>query len=643
VRRCLERDARNRLRDIGEARIALQACLSDSAEKPAVEEGVAGRKRTTGPIWTLAAALALCAAVAVWTLWPKAAPPAQATRFSVPLPENAIVDFFSVSPDGRKLLIDGSDAQGRALWIRDLDALDWKRLESTRNARRRPLWSPDGRFMAFAQGDDLKKMDLSGGPPQFLSTIAGGGSSGTWNRDGTILVGGGFGGHLYRIPETGGPASEVTSVETARGETGHDAPRFLPDGKHFVYFIRGSPEVQGIYVGSLEAKPADQPRKRIVPTQSAASYADGYLFFMRGDTLMVQPFDAGRLELKNEPRALAEHVDLRSPSTGIFAVSPATLAYHEADEPNPFQFTWFDRQGKISGASGQVGSGTGLALSPDGTRAAFCDSISTHPGDLWTLDLARGTRTRLTDNEDSSVRPAVWSSDGRRVIFAAGRRFTDTIYEKASSGAGEGKELLRKANENLVPTSLSGDGRFLLYHVTNATPTDDLWVLPLMGDHKPIPLLATRFNERSGAFSPNTRWIAYKSDETGRWEIYVRPFLGAGPSGAPELGEGKWQISKDGAANIGSDLAGGFPRWRADGREILFGGPGGAVMAVEVTTNGGNFQPGVPKKLFTLPPNAGPWDITPDGKKLLAPVSLAAQPSRKPVTVVLNWRAELNR
>ena len=222
------------------------------------------------------------------------------------------------------------------------------------------------------------------------------------------------------------------------------------------------------------------------------------------------------------------------------------------------------------------------------------------------------------------------------------------IYEKASSGAGDEKELFRDVKQNMVPTSWSRDGRFLLYHTTTGTgtttPTDDLWVLPLEGDRKSVQLLATKFNERSASFSPDGRWIAYKSDETGRWEIYVRPFVASGPSGAPSLGEGKWPISKDGAAHVPTDPAAGFPHWRVDGKEILFGGPNGAVMAVDVNTSGGAYQPfGVPKKLFTMQPNVGAWTVTRDGKKFLAPVAQATDGSPTPITVILNWRAELNR
>jgi Tol biopolymer transport system component len=363
---------------------------------------------------------------------------------------------------------------------------------------------------------------------------------------------------------------------------------------------------------------------------------------MRDNTLMAQAFDPRAMELQGEPVSVAENVDIFR-NSGVFSVSlNGVLAYHSVNRSGGSQLTWFDRQGRVSGVFGDRSSDTGLVLSPDGTRAAVRDSNAYSSGDLWIFDVQRGMRTRLTSPQ-GIIRPAVWSADGAHVIFAAGGRISNVIYEKASSGAGDEKELFTDAKQNMVPTSWSRDGRFLLYHTNGTTTTDDLWVLPLEGDRKPVQLLATKFNERSGSFSPDGRWIAYKSDETGRWEIYVRPFVASGPSGAPSLGEGKWQISKDGAAHLQTDLAVGFPRWRADGKEILFGGPKGAVMAVDVNTSGGTFQPLVPKQLFTMPPKAGAWTVTPDGKKFLTPVAPATDGSPTPITVVLNWRAELNR
>jgi eukaryotic-like serine/threonine-protein kinase len=641
VRRCLERDARSRLRDIGEARITLQACLAGSTEPTAAERAAAGAKRS-GLIWTLAAGLALCAAIAGWALWPKPAPPVHAMRLEIPLPEGvSSVLYAPLSPDGRKLLINTLGAQG--LFVRDLDALEWRHLPDTSGAAA-PFWSPDSKFVAFGIGNQLKKIDISGGPPQILCTVQNSVASGVWNREGKIVFGSAGKGPLYMVSDAGGTPSEVTAVDSERGETFHTSLSLLPDGKRFLYFRQGPAGVGGVYAGSIGGKPGEQSRRRILSSRFGAAYADGNLFFTRGDALMAQPFDSGRLELKGEPVLVADNVDSLGVD-GIFSVSSGGILAYRGLGPAPrhFQFTWFDRQGKSGDAFGEPISGWGLALSPDGGRAAFRDSDSLHPGDLWTIDFARGIRTRLTFRQSFS-RPVVWSSDGTRVIFTAGTNsITDAFYEKASSGAGDEKELFSQAGQNIVPTSWSRDGRFLLYHTTGTTPSDDVWVLPMEGDRKPVPLLVEKFNERVGSFSPDGRWIAYKSDETGRWEIYVRQFVAAGPSGALSLGGGKWQISRDGAAHDARDVRVGFPRWRADGKEILFGGPNGAVMSVEVDTNGGNFQPGVAKRLFTLPPGAGGWDVTPDGKKILAPVAQTAQASPTPITVVLNWRAELSR
>jgi hypothetical protein len=211
----------------------------------------------------------------------------------------------------------------------------------------------------------------------------------------------------------------------------------------------------------------------------------------------------------------------------------------------------------------------------------------------------------------------------------------DTIYEKASSGAGDEKELLKKPGEVKIPASWSRDGRFLLYYTLQSPKTlQDLWVLPLEGDRKPALLLGTEFQEREGSFSPDMRWIAYTSNESGRTEVYVRPFLASGSSGAPSLGEGKWQVSKDG---------GTLAKWRADGKELIFRAPNGSPMAVDVTATGAAFQAGVPKQLFALPPNVGDWDVAADGKRFLAAVPPVQQTTQTPITIVLNWEAGLKR
>jgi eukaryotic-like serine/threonine-protein kinase len=280
-----------------------------------------------------------------------------------------------------------------------------------------------------------------------------------------------------------------------------------------------------------------------------------YLFFRRENTLMAQPFDASRLQLRGEPVPLAENVATFGTS-GYFSVSPSgALAWRT--RPNAsYQLTWFDRQGKILSGFGQPGTDQEIVLSPDGTRGAVRDAVMNAAGDLWTLDFARGVRTRFTFRK-SPGSWAVWSPDGSRIAFAAGYQL-DTLYEKAFSGAGDEKELLKEPGKIHIPTSWSRDGRFLLYYVANTPKTGfDLWLLPLQGDRKPVLLLGTQFSESNATFSPDMRWIAYASNESGRSEVYVRPFLASGPSGAPSFGEGKWQLSRD-----GGDYN---PKWSADG------------------------------------------------------------------------------
>lgn len=415
------------------------------------------------------------------------------------------------------------------------------------------------------------------------------------------------------ISQAGGTPTAITAVDISRGELFHAQPSFLPDGTHFLYFRSGTPEVEGVYAGSLDSSPGEQSEARILTGSFAASYANGYFFFLRENTLMAQPFDAGRLRLRAEPIPMAAGVATTWYNVGIFSISPSgTLAYRARPRTGRVQLTWLDRQGKTLGTFGQSGADWGLSLSPDGTRGLVIDSPN-GPGDLWTLDFARGLHTRLTFGARTHLTfgpPGVWSPDGSRLAFAAGP-LLDEIYEKASSGAGEEKELFRVPNRTQFPTSWSRDGRFLLYVTLDRPKTgDDVWVLPHQGDRKPTLLLGTVYNEWAATFSPDMRWIAYNSNETGRAEVFVCPFLAVGPSGAPSLGEGKWQVSEDG---------GRFPKWRADGKEIFFENypVGTGKMAVEVTTSGGAFEYGTPHPLFQDPgqlPNF--WDVAPGRETL---------------------------
>jgi len=638
VRRCLEKKPADRWSSALDLKRTMELIDLDA---PPVTTSSASvpipvQKQTNGWRWLWpiigAAMLVAIAAVAVWVLWLKPASPARATRFQVTLPEDVdFSEYVSVSPDGHKLVFNATGAQS-GLWIHDLDTLEWRRLEGTEGARA-PFWSPDSRFLGFGLGNDLKKIEVAGGPPQTLCTIQQPVGTGTWSQGGTILFGPyRVNGPIRRVSSAGGVPAAVT--ELAGDVRFHYLPNFLPDGRHFLYLREGTADVDGIYAGSLDAKPAEQSNERILATRYGVTYLDGNLFFMRDGTLMTQPFDTGKLQLTGEPVPVVEHVGTVG-ATGIFSVSRSgALAYRSgASNGGATQATWFDRQGKPTGTFGQPGPDGGLKLSPDATRAAGRDQPQDANGDIWLLDFSRGVRTRFTFHQSTGSSP-VWSSDGSRIIFAAGN-LLDTIYEKSATGAGEERALLKTASETMLPTSWSRDGRFLLYAGAEAKTGDDLWALPLESNSKPAHLLSTPFNELYGSFSPDGRWIAYISNESGRNEIYVRPFVGSGSS-APTLGEGKWQLSRDGAF-------GAIPKWTKDGKEIIFMGVGRAMMAVDVNGRGAAFQMGTPKQLFTALPNSG-WDVTGDGQRFLMTVEPGqGQNTQTPITVVLNWQADLKK
>jgi eukaryotic-like serine/threonine-protein kinase len=630
---CLDKDPDKRWQSARDVKHALEWI---AAEAPST--AIAARStRQVRPWQGLAALFALIAlGLAVWMVWSKTQPSAQVSRFQAVLPENVTFqEYLSASPDGRKLVFTASGKDG--LWIRDFNSLDWRRLPGTEGARS-PFWSPDSRYVAFAVENQLKKIEVAGGPPQTLCTVSVSVGPGDWNRDGVIVFGSGginAGGPLWKVSQAGGAAAAISAVDTAKGEFYHWAPFFLPDGKHYIYSIRSSAAgVEGTYAGSLDVKPGDQSRERILATRSPASYANSYLFFWRQGTLMAQAFDAGRLHLNGEPVPVAENVDISWFYLGTFSVSPGgVIAYRSPPFSATRQLTWFDRQGKILSAFGQPGTDTSVHLSPDGKRGAVNDAA--RGGDLWTLDFASGQRTRLTFSHSVFSYPT-WSPDGSRIAFAAGN-LGDTIYEKPSSGAGDETELLKEPGVSHMLTDWSPDGRFLLYFNSTETPEtgNDIWVLPLQGARKPVRLLNGVSNEWGAVFSPDMHWIAYVSLETGDREIYVRPFIASGPSGLPALGQGKWQITKD---------AGNFPRWRADGKELIYDDfPSSYVkMAVEVKASGAVFEFGNPQRLFTGPIDFGAWDVTPDGRRFLSSAPQVQQ-SALPITVVLNWPALLNK
>ncbi len=644
LQRCLQKDPKQRLRDIGDARISLDEVLS-GAPDPAL----AGAPLAVAPLWRRALPWAVAALLFV-TLAPiafihfrgKPLAPAEPMRFEISPPAGGTIGLFELSPDGRQLAFSATSPGGVPdVWIRSLDSLEARSLAGSESTQLSTFfWSPDSRYIAFGDGGRLRKIDVSGGAAETLCEISGVVLGGSWNRDGVIIFGAANTG-LMQVSANGGPASPLTTLDASRGDAFDGFPEFLPDGRHFLFHRASSKSLEnnGTYVGSLDTRPEEQGSKRLltsfyhtsyVPSSSAGS---GQLLFIRDGALMAQSFDAQRLELSGEPVMVAGHVGIFRTSGFFSASTNGVLVYTTGGTGDTFQPTWFDRQGKVLGTVGEPSDFVSLSLSPDGRRAAVSRLDSGVA--LWLLDFSRGTSERFTFGSATAA-DAIWSPDGNRIVFSSSSTSGVDLYQKLASGAGDEEPLL-KSSETKVPTSWSRDGRFLLYTVQDPKTTKGaLWVLPLAGDKKPFPFLRSEFHNDYGRFSPNGRLVAYQSDESGRNEIYVRTFTPDSPTAAPATG-GKWLISTAGGAE---------PRWGEGGKELYYLAADGKLMAVEIATNQ-VFQPGVPKALFQtpLPPRSAvreSWDTTSDGKRflVLAPVQSGAP---APYIVVLNWQAGLKK
>jgi serine/threonine protein kinase len=641
LRRCLAKNMGSRFHCVGDLRILIE-------EAPNNGEATVPVKRSW-LAWSVATvAILLSLALAFLHYRPKPPTQAEPIRFQIPLPDKVNLGptgAFAVSPDGHYLAFAGMSSDGiQRLWLHALDSLDARPLPGTESGWISPFfWLPDSRFIVFQAGGKLKRVDLSGGPPQSLCDlpdVIGGGSA---NRDGVIIFGdSGASNGIKRVSAVGGDESIVTRPNPERQETSHYFPIFLPDGRHFLYLISSrTPENSGIYIGSLDSKPEEQVSRRLLATNFGVSYipsqdlGSGQILFVREQALMAQQFDEKQFELIGEPVPVAEQVGSIFGTYGYFSASKNGILVFRSSSAQFSHLTWFDRQGKAKGTA--EGSGTaclGLDLSPDGAQAAisWIDSQKSTANDLWLLDFARGRNTRFTFGKGGNYDP-IWSPDGNRIIFNSDRDGSMNLYQKLASGVKE-EELLLKSSENKYPTSWSSDGRFLMYIARNAKNKDDLWVFPLEGDHKPIPFQSHEFTEKNGRFSPDMRWVAYESDESGTAEIYVQAFSQAS-AGASSTASGKWLVSKGGGI---------APRWRGDNKELFYRAPDGKVMAVDVTA-GTVFQAGTPKPLFQVPlagTSIDRWDVASDGNRFLL-VTPAAESRPSPFNVILNWTSLLKK
>ena len=640
VRRCLTKDRKQRLQAIGEARIALENPRGDEPAAPVT--GGTGH-RFLWPVCLAAAVFAVALAALALIHFREKPPVADVVRFQIPAPEKSNINYGAyLSPDGRRIVFSARGPNGQTvLWVHSLDSLESRPLAGTEGVVETQFWSPDSRFIAFSVPGKLKKVEASGGPPQTVCDLPAPLRGGAWSRDGVIAFGILRKG-LMRVSEAGGAASPLTTLDSSGQEVLHAVYSFLPDARHFIY-ARSSAAVEkrGIYLGSLDAKPEQQGSRRLVATDSNAVYAPssdpalGHLLFVREGSLMAQAFDARKLEMAGDAVPIAEGLpDAGRPQFSVS--STGVLVYRTGGAgPSTNQLTWFDRAGKNLGTVGEPGQYNTLAISPDGTRVAFdryAPQSAGRAGDIWLHEFSRGISTQLTFDPGFDGQPA-WSPDGSHILFTSNRDGPLNLYQKVASGAGN-EEALLKSNEAKPSYDWSPDGRFLLYGVQGQKV--EVWVLPRTGDdRKPMRYLQTESNVIQARFSPDSRWVAYTSDESGKREVYVSPF-----PAAPGV---KWMVSKGG---------GDQPRWRRrDGKELFYISPDRKMMAVEVSTASGAVQAGIPKALFPAPIFGGAtldttrYDVTADGQKFLinslATETNSAQSS--PITVVLNWQAGLKK
>jgi Tol biopolymer transport system component len=649
VQRCLQKDRKARIPDISAVRFLMDE-PSGSLAVPAAVVAISRRREVQWRAASVVAAATMLAlaGVAIIHFREKAPASPDLMRLEVLPPDKTMLQKFAVSPDGRKIAFYavGPDGAG-SVWVRSFDSGESRRLAET-GPSPSITWSWDSRFVAFPGGEALNKLmkvAASGGPPQTICEIKGIITGGSWNRDGVIIFGT-FGGGTWRVSDGGGAASPVTAISVSRQETGHSTPVFLPDGKHFLY-LRGSSlsENMGIYLGTLDATPEHQVTTRLVATGFSPVYAPspdptiGYVLFLRDSALQAQPLDLAKLEMAGEPVRIADNVKSIF-EFGFFGVSDnGILAYQTGDaiRGTLLQLKWFDRRGANLSAAAAPGYDASLRLSPDASRLAVTRmDLSSVSSSIWLDEFARKTFTPLTSGRVGDADP-VWSPDGTHVAYASDRSGRTGLYQKAANGAG-GEQLLLEPSGIRSLNDWSRDGRFLLYSQVDSKTRSDLWLMPLAGDRKPTVYVNSEVNETHGQFSPDGHWIAYASDESGRPEIYVRPF----PLTA---GSGKWTVSSGGGIT---------PRWRRDGKELFFLTTKVHTVMVAKVSYTPTFTTTVPVPAFGAStqnnaatgggPDSFNWDVTPDGQKfLLATVATQEHPPQSPINVVMNWTALLKK
>jgi eukaryotic-like serine/threonine-protein kinase len=627
VRRCLAKNPEERWQTARDLALELK-WIGESGSQAGVVGGVsAGRSRREAAAWLLAAALSvlLIGGGAAWWQASNRHPHSMYFHTSVPFAANDL----ALSPDGRTLAMVAYSAQASnyALWTYEIGGRRTSSLDGTQGASF-PFWSPDGRFIGFFADGKLKKVEVSGGQPQVLCD-APNGRGGTWNRDGVIVFApDSLGAGLFRVSSSGGSPLEMTKLDASRSEQSHRWPVFLPDGKHFLYLgsnFAGLLENDAIFLGSLDS----QERRLVVNTSANAAYAEpGYLVYLRDNkTLVAQPFDRRRYVLSGEPHTLSDEVLYTSlVDRAVFSVSSGDVLVTQTGKgASVSQLTWFDRGGRRAGTVGMPASFGNVRLSPDGRRVAV-DQINPDGRniDIWILEPAQGATTRLTFDPSPHQAP-IWSPDGKQILFSSNRKVTTRLYLKNADGSGSEEEVADLGT--FVPVNAwdwSRDAKHILFRKGN-----ELWHLS-RPEHVTKPLLQAKWTVRNAQSSPDGRWMAYASNETGSMQVYVSPFLN---------GNGKWQVSSAGGQE---------PRWRQDGKELFYLSADGKMMAVAVTTDA-SFKAGSPVALFQThrrqpvsSQDVFSYDVSADGQRFLI-ITKVDEANAAPLAITINWGSEMEK
>jgi|WetSurMetagenome_2_1015567.scaffolds.fasta_scaffold01676_4 eukaryotic-like serine/threonine-protein kinase len=620
VQTCMAKDPEDRFQTAHDVKLQLQWIVEGGSQAGAPAVVVHRRKSREKLAWGLAgASLAVAAALGVgFTLRaPKAESP---VRFQFVLPPGmSVVQAPRISPDGKNLAFSAVGADGKnQIWIRPLEALEPRPIPGTEGATFRPFWAPDSRHIGFIAGGKLKKVDISGAPPQTICD-APTGADGAWGKNGVILFDGQASDPIRKVAASGGIPQEAAHQDDG---TSLGWPCFLPDGRHFLYFQFGGGKGGAVMIGDLDSK--EKPRK-LLDSDSLAYYAPpGNLLYVKEGTLVAQPFKASSLRVTGEPVPLAENMGAQGNGLADFSVSEDGVLVYRAGLSTDDRLVWMDRSGKELSEVGGAGHYGTTALSPDGTRLAMDikDARSSN-FDIWVRDLARGATSRLTFDAVDSRCP-VWSPDGRHIVFDANRAGSPSLKEKDASGTGPAREIW-SCGDALIANDWSRDGRFIAVDRLTKNDSWDIWAVPTDGTGKPFAVITGQFTEILPVFSPEARYIAYMSNETGRFEIYVQQFPGPG---------GKWQVSANGGRE---------PHWSADGKTIYFQSLDSKIMSVSVDA-GATFAAQVPEPLFSAPILPGQrrnsFLVTKDGQRflILAPVG---RESLAPMVLILHWPSAL--